>query len=106
MTAARTSPGGHLYAVASGIPSACGLARENAHGSTTSFTVATPYPAMFAQAVSAHQWCDRYGASRIGADLETGQEQYLSLSRLNHRLPRVQTHPEVMQGTAEFHHQI
>ena len=31
---------------------------------------------------------------------------HLSLSRLNHRLPRGQTHPEVMQGTAEFHHQI
>ena len=31
---------------------------------------------------------------------------YLSLSRLNHWLPGGQTHPEVMQGTAEFHHQI
>src|SRR2546425_11531360 len=31
---------------------------------------------------------------------------YLSLSRLNHRLPRDQAHPEVMQGTTEFHHQI
>ena len=31
---------------------------------------------------------------------------YLSLSRLNHRLPRGQAHPEVMQGTAEFHHDI
>src|SRR5262245_65485441 len=30
----------------------------------------------------------------------------LSLSRLNHRLPWGQTHPEIMQGTAEFHHQI
>src|SRR5712692_3103818 len=30
----------------------------------------------------------------------------LSLSRLNHWLPRGQTHPEVVQGTAEFHHQI
>src|SRR6476661_3123492 len=29
----------------------------------------------------------------------------LSLSRLNHWLPRGQTHPEVVQGTAEFHHQ-
>jgi hypothetical protein len=26
--------------------------------------------------------------------------------RLNYRLPRGQTHPEVMQGTTEFHHQI
>ena len=33
---------------------------------------------MFAPAVSAHPWCDRYGASRIGADLATGQEQYQS----------------------------
>src|SRR5215470_4905044 len=30
----------------------------------------------------------------------------LSLSRLNHWLPRGQAHPEVMQGTAEFHDQI
>jgi len=30
----------------------------------------------------------------------------LSLFRLNHCLPRSQTHPEVMQGTAAFHHQI
>src|SRR3989442_15529698 len=30
----------------------------------------------------------------------------LSLSRLNHWLPWAQAHPEVMQGTAEFHHQI
>ena len=30
----------------------------------------------------------------------------LSLSRLNHRLPRGQTHPEIMQGTAAFHHEI
>jgi hypothetical protein len=31
---------------------------------------------------------------------------HLSLSRLNHGLPRAQTHPEVVQGTTEFHHQI
>src|SRR6266404_2447962 len=31
-----------------------------------------------------------------------GQFLHLSLSRLNHRLPRAQTDPEVMQGTAEF----
>lgn len=30
----------------------------------------------------------------------------LSLSRLNHLLPRDKAHPEVMQATAEFHHQI
>src|SRR6266852_2172958 len=30
----------------------------------------------------------------------------LSLSRLNHWLPRAQAHPKVMQGTADFHHQI
>ena len=30
----------------------------------------------------------------------------LSLSRLNNRLPVREAHPEVMQGTAEFHHQI
>jgi hypothetical protein len=31
---------------------------------------------------------------------------YLSLSRLNHWLPWGQTHPKVMQCTAEFHDQI
>src|SRR4029450_1142213 len=30
---------------------------------------------------------------------------YLSLSRLNQRLPGYETHPEVVQGAAEFHHQ-
>src|SRR5438132_6851296 len=30
----------------------------------------------------------------------------LSLSRLNHCLPRGQAHPEVVEGTTEFHHQI
>ncbi len=30
----------------------------------------------------------------------------MSLSRLNHRLPRGQTYPEIMQDTAEFHHEI
>src|SRR5437667_11367151 len=30
----------------------------------------------------------------------------LNLSRLNHRLPRRETHPEVMQGTTEFHDEI
>src|SRR2546423_6777418 len=31
---------------------------------------------------------------------------HLSLSRLNHWLPGSKAHPEVVQGTAEFHHQI
>jgi len=30
----------------------------------------------------------------------------LSLARLNHWLPGREAHPEVMQGTAEFHHEI
>jgi len=30
----------------------------------------------------------------------------LSLSRLNYRLPGSEAHPEVMQGTADFHHDI
>ena len=30
----------------------------------------------------------------------------LSLSRLNHWLPRIQARSEVVQGTAEFHHQV
>src|SRR4051794_34779160 len=31
---------------------------------------------------------------------------WLSLSRLNHWLPRSQADPEVMQGTADFHYDI
>jgi len=30
----------------------------------------------------------------------------LSLSRLNHRLPGCEAHPEVVQSTAQFHHEI
>ena len=30
----------------------------------------------------------------------------LSLSRLNHWLPRAQTNTEVMQGTTDFHHEV
>src|SRR5215510_12059018 len=30
---------------------------------------------------------------------------YLSLSRLNHGQPGVQAHPEIVQGTAELHHE-
>jgi transposase-like protein len=40
-------------------------------------------------------------------DTEPARQRYeLSLSRLNHWLPRIQAHPEVVQGTTEFHHQI
>jgi hypothetical protein len=31
---------------------------------------------------------------------------HLSLSRLNHRLPGCEAHPEVVQSTTDFHHQI
>src|SRR5262249_14389824 len=30
----------------------------------------------------------------------------LSLSRLNHGQPRIQAHSEIVQGTAELHHQV
>jgi len=30
----------------------------------------------------------------------------MSLSRLNHGQPGVQAHPEIVQGTAELHHEI
>src|SRR5262245_9063758 len=43
-------------------------------------------------------WCVR--ACRTDGDPP------LSLSRLNHWLPRGQTHPAVVQGTAEFHDEI
>src|SRR5919109_5101990 len=31
---------------------------------------------------------------------------HLSLSRLNHGQPGVQAHPDIVQGTAELHHEI
>src|SRR5262245_5146872 len=34
------------------------------------------------------------------------RDKEMSLSRLNHWLPRAQAHPEVMQGTADLHHHI
>ena len=37
---------------------------------------------------------------------QTASEVLLSLSRLDHWLPGTQTHPEIMQSTADFHHQI
>src|SRR5262249_11880124 len=49
---------------------------------------------------------DRRGRhQRSHAPLWCEQKQ-LGLSRLNHWLPRNQAHPEVVQGTAEFHDQI
>ena len=42
----------------------------------------------------------------IPVQLSAPAFQQLSLSRLNHRLPRGQTDPEGMQGTAQCHHQI
>src|SRR5687768_12747078 len=46
-----------------------------------------------------------------GTVMTTAQVGYapvyqLSLSRLNHWLPRTQAHPKVVQGTAQFHHEI
>ena len=35
-----------------------------------------------------------------------GDHRELSLSRLNHWLPRRETYPEVVQSTAQFHHEI
>src|SRR5262245_9092382 len=42
---------------------------------------------------------------------DTGRKSYanateMSLSRLNHWLPGCEAHPEVVQGTAELHHEI
>ena len=42
----------------------------------------------------------------VAYDVECICTTYMSLSRLNHGLPRTQAHSEVVQGTAEFHHQI
>ena len=37
---------------------------------------------------------------------EKPADNLLSLSRLNYRLPGREAHPEVVQGTTEFHHEI
>src|SRR5215467_14658261 len=34
------------------------------------------------------------------------RSSHLSLSRLKHRQPGVQAHPEIVQGTADLHHEI
>src|SRR5215831_7813839 len=44
--------------------------------------------------------------TREAAYLRSAAPEYLSLSRLNHGQPRVQAHPEIVQGTAELHHEI
>ena len=36
----------------------------------------------------------------------SGRRLHLSLSRLNHWLPGSEAHPEIVQSTAEVHHQI
>src|SRR6266446_2832078 len=46
------------------------------------------------------------GADRLDLWYERTAQKQLSLSRLNHRLPRYEAHPEVVQGTAQFHHEI
>jgi len=35
-----------------------------------------------------------------------GERLQLSLSRLSHRLPGCEAHPEVVEGTTDFHHDI
>jgi len=43
-------------------------------------------------------------AAHLGSPLHL--QRQLSLSRLDHRLPWPQAHPEIMQCAADFHHQI
>src|SRR5215813_7089303 len=53
------------------------------------------------------RWAQRAPRGDLGRLSENpGPALYLSLSRLNHWLPWGQAHPEVMQGTADLHHQI
>ena len=54
----------------------------------------------------AHYWARRFCA--YGHEVKLMAPQFvkpLSLSRLHHWLPRMQAHPEVVQGTTEFHYQ-
>jgi hypothetical protein len=47
-------------------------------------------------------------STRIGQATKEGafMTLQLSLSRFNHWLPGCEAHPDVVQGTAQFHHQI
>ena len=45
-------------------------------------------------------------APLLASATQRDAQQRLSLSRLNHWLPWAQTHPEVVQGTTEFHDEI
>src|SRR6266849_3080050 len=47
-----------------------------------------------------------HGRRKLRVTEPFGDAIKLSLSRLNHRLPWGQAHPEVVQGTTEFHHEI
>ena len=57
-------------------------------------------------------WCKGQVSSKYGGAGDRSIFGYenmvvqVSLSRLNHWLPWAQAHPEVVQGTTEFHHQI
>src|SRR6266446_2112097 len=66
---------------------------------------------LFPEALSSRR-CDRSpslpwtGARVVSSSGLSPAGKSLSLSRLNHWLPRGETHPEIMEGTAEFHHEI
>src|SRR5256714_3663038 len=47
-------------------------------------------------------YTDYWGAYQRHLDAD----EHLSLSRLNHWLPRAQAYPEVVEGTTQFHHEI
>src|SRR5262244_2193586 len=55
-----------------------------------------------------NQWRTRSPcASPTSASMRLAKwRRHLSLSRLNHRQPGVQAHPEIVQGTAELHREI
>jgi transposase len=53
---------------------------------------------MTADLLALADWLQQAGCTHVAMEM--------SLSRLNHWLPRSQAHSEVVQGTAEFHHQI
>jgi transposase len=50
--------------------------------------------------------CEAASRPRVRPVAINSAADQVSLSRLNHGQPGVQAHPEVVQGTAEFHHQI
>ena len=62
------------------------------------------YPLLIQEAIAQLQAAEKAARDKSRADRV--RMLRLSLSRLNHWLPRCEADPKVMQGAADFHHDI